>query len=436
MECSNCGSAVSAGMKFCKVCGTQVDAPASVAVASLEACPNCGAAYAPGARFCKTCGHAFALITASTPPAQPYETLTMAPSRPVASPVVEPPQHAPLQVTDTASVDEVIAPSESVSPAVSAQVDERAAAATAPAAVGAAATAGTGAAFDIPDHPDPVAAQLPLPRSRRQVNGGPPGWLLGVFAAVIVVLLSGAAFFAYYKFFRPVPHAQAMSAAPASAAPGPAATTTMPVANAPQATTIATASPAQAPAANAAVGEPVANTPTQLPVATAPGQQEATPSPSQTAIPVSSLPPRRPEIATSLPVDHTLRIASDLVRKGERAAARGDYADAIRHARSALDVHPGYSAAERLLRRAQDEQQQARAQSVQTESATPPAPLASPQQTVAAVPSGPTPDELYNQRAHSECARGLFGKACRHQIREQICAGVTPGMQGASLCKQ
>lgn len=48
----------------------------------------------------------------------------------------------------------------------------------------------------------------------------------------------------------------------------------------------------------------------------------------------------------------------------------------------------------------------------------------------------PTPDELYNSEAHSQCAGGLFGKDCRHRIREQICAGVAPGSPGATVCNK
>ena len=50
--------------------------------------------------------------------------------------------------------------------------------------------------------------------------------------------------------------------------------------------------------------------------------------------------------------------------------------------------------------------------------------------------AGLTPDELYNSEAHSQCARGLFGVACRHRIRKQVCAGISSGAAGASVCEK
>ncbi|MGD0948538.1 MAG: adenylate/guanylate cyclase domain-containing protein [Candidatus Binatia bacterium] len=46
MHCTNCGTELIAGKRFCHICGTQV---------SLT-CPNCGSTIEPGFRFCPDCG--------------------------------------------------------------------------------------------------------------------------------------------------------------------------------------------------------------------------------------------------------------------------------------------------------------------------------------------------------------------------------------------
>jgi hypothetical protein len=138
-------------------------------------------------------------------------------------------------------------------------------------------------------------------------------------------------------------------------------------------------------------------------------------------------------------VDHTLQMASDLVRKGERAYARGDYPTAIRHAHSALDVRPGYADAERLLKRAQAAQRRIAEQ--QEEEARRQAAAQAEQARAAAAaraaqaPPAPTPDQIYDRRAHDECARGFFGKACRHKIRQEVCVGVSLTAPGTSVCR-
>ncbi len=55
VTCSNCGSAIPAGKKFCPDCGT----PAPQQTASL--CPECGAELIPGKKFCAECGHKLVL---------------------------------------------------------------------------------------------------------------------------------------------------------------------------------------------------------------------------------------------------------------------------------------------------------------------------------------------------------------------------------------
>ena len=55
MRCTNCGTALPSGAKFCAECGTPV----------VSACQNCGTELVPGAKFCLECGSP----TASAPPA-------------------------------------------------------------------------------------------------------------------------------------------------------------------------------------------------------------------------------------------------------------------------------------------------------------------------------------------------------------------------------
>ncbi len=47
--CPECGNPVTAGSKFCNICGTKLQAPPPV-------CPGCGAQLAEGSRFCNICG--------------------------------------------------------------------------------------------------------------------------------------------------------------------------------------------------------------------------------------------------------------------------------------------------------------------------------------------------------------------------------------------
>lgn len=55
---------------------------------------------------------------------------------------------------------------------------------------------------------------------------------------------------------------------------------------------------------------------------------------------------------------------------------------------------------------------------------------------VASTPQAPTPDSEYYRRTNSECAHGFFGKSCRHNIRQQVCANVQPNSPDASVCKE
>lgn len=248
---------------------------------------------------------------------------------------------------------------------------------------------------------------------------GPPGWLIGV---VVVVIVLAVAAFAYFRFFKAAPQGAAVVATPAASAPAVGSAPTLATAQ-----PGAASAPAAVPPAAPAASEPAA--PAAQPAAPAPQPAE---QPAVASAPTATAPA---EVAPA-PVDQTLQVAAGLVRKGERAYAQGDYEQAYRHARSALDVHPGYAPAERLMRRAEQTQQQVAAQQAQAQSQAAAAAAARDQAAAAAAaPPKPTPDEIYNQRAHSECARGLFGKSCRHKVRVAVCQGVSPDAPGATVCK-
>lgn len=287
----------------------------------------------------------------------------------------------------------------------------------------------------------PPERSRPVPPSRAsREKSGPPGWLWPVVGAVVVIVVVAVAAVAYLKFFRAAPAPQAVAesstvAAPASPAPAPsavaevAAAASQPAASASAAAPVAAATAGLVPQQVAAAQAP--SVPVQQPAATESVQAQPT---AQQAAPTVAQEPAAPPPAA--PIDHTLKIAADLVQKGERAYAQRNYAKASQHARSALDVHPGYAPAERLLRRAGDAQARVAQRQQQAEQQR----LADEQkrkqaEAEAAKPKGPTPDELYNQRAHSECARGFFGKSCRHKVRIAVCQGVKPGSPGSTVCE-
>lgn len=274
-------------------------------------------------------------------------------------------------------------------------------------------------------------------------RSGLPGWAIGLIIVVVLVLVGGAAAFAYMKYFRTAPTAEVVASAPTMSAPvsepsasAPAASNALaPIESAMEAAT-ATPGNAQAPVpgapVNAGEGMPQ-SAPAQQP-APAVETQPSTPAqaaPSQAA-PVEQAPP---------PVDRTVTIAADLVRKGEYAYSQGDYETAVRRAHSALDVRAGYAPAERLLKRAYAAQKQVSEQQArdQQEQAAEQQRAQAAQARAAAAQAAarrPTPDDLYNQRAHSECARGLFGKSCRHKIRVEVCQGVAAGSPGSTVCSE
>jgi hypothetical protein len=236
--------------------------------------------------------------------------------------------------------------------------------------------------------------------------------LIGLVTVLVVVAVGGAAAFAYFKFAKPAPQQGVAATSPAVSAPA-------------SGTAPAPSAPASVPAANA--GEPA---PTQP----APEQQTPTVA-SQPGAPAQAA---QPEQAPPPAVDHTLKIAADLVSKGERAYSQGDYERAVRHARSALDVRAGYAPAERLLKRAYAAQKQVSEQQAreQQQIAAEQQRAQAEREQAAAAAQAPTPDAIYNQRAHSECARGLFGKSCRHKVRVAVCEGVKPGSPGSTVCTE
>ncbi len=238
---------------------------------------------------------------------------------------------------------------------------------------------------------------------------------MGVLVVLAIVIVGGAAAFAWESFSKPVP---AINGAPVTTSATGAASAA------------STMQAAAQPAPGVTASEPPNGPSAPMPASAVPPAAIASSQSTASA-------------QAAAPMDRSLQIATDLVRKGEQAYARGDYAVAIRSAHSALDVYPGHAGAERLLRRADAarqrraaEQQQRQQQAQQAQQQAAAAALAKQRAAAAAaLPPPPTPDQLYDQRAHSECARGLFGKACRHRIRQQVRAGASLTAPGANVCK-
>lgn len=248
-----------------------------------------------------------------------------------------------------------------------------------------------GVTLDLPKRAEEAvsSAQVPaevspLQRQRRGSNRI-PGWIMGAVAAAVVVAVGGGAFAAYYEFFRSTPQstaaagsAPAGSAAPqASGNPGVAGITSaapssspiemVPVAPPASAVASAAVAPVTSAQAQAVVPSPIApaNPVSSAALAQLPESGAvAQPPPSVTRPAVPPAPPVSPRrtvarAPAAQPVDHSLDVASKLVSKGEAAFNRQDYSTAIANANAALEVHPGYSRAERLLREARTAQRQA-----------------------------------------------------------------------------
>jgi hypothetical protein len=57
-NCSKCGAAIAAGVKFCGSCGT----PVPISASAGKFCSECGAKNESGAKFCKNCGKPIAAV--------------------------------------------------------------------------------------------------------------------------------------------------------------------------------------------------------------------------------------------------------------------------------------------------------------------------------------------------------------------------------------
>jgi predicted amidophosphoribosyltransferase len=70
--CPSCHAAVSAGTRFCRACGAQLDGPSPAAVTPSRppapVCPNCQAQVESWASFCRHCGWSLSTPGASTTP--------------------------------------------------------------------------------------------------------------------------------------------------------------------------------------------------------------------------------------------------------------------------------------------------------------------------------------------------------------------------------
>ena len=53
IACPSCGAVNDPGTKFCRECGTKLEAPAAP---EKRICPACGAEVTPGTKFCSECG--------------------------------------------------------------------------------------------------------------------------------------------------------------------------------------------------------------------------------------------------------------------------------------------------------------------------------------------------------------------------------------------
>ena len=418
MECQKCGKVAPDGVKFCPGCGARLDAVSAPMPVAGETCPACGAPHAQGAKFCKHCGASFQTAASASAPREP------APPIPVStmSEVSAEPAGAEASVIRQEMASDIgpatgdrasaVTPPEPSPPVVPETPAEPVAAPSVQAEAGKPAPSPERESFVV----SATSASIDAPSAR----GGRRGWLIGGLAAAVVVIVLAGAAVAYFRFAKPAPETRATKVAPAPAVSSSGA---MSVASAPAASTAITSGPAAFSSATSVAPSPAPTE--QAQVATVPAESPAAS--------VATSTPATP------PVDHTLQMASDLVRKGERAYARGDYPTAIRHAHSALDVRPGYADAERLLKRAQAAQRRIAEQ--QEEEARRQAAAQAEQARAAAAaraaqaPPAPTPDQIYDRRAHDECARGFFGKACRHKIRQEVCVGVSLTAPGTSVCR-
>jgi hypothetical protein len=96
------------------------------------------------------------------------------------------------------------------------------------------------------------------------------------------------------------------------------------------------------------------------PASTAAAQAAAqVPASSPAAQPAAPVPDKPAPPPPDSPSNRMLEVAAGLLREGERNYRQQNYSAAIANAKAALQVNPGDPAAKRLLRRAQQAQQQA-----------------------------------------------------------------------------
>ncbi|MBS0457096.1 MAG: zinc ribbon domain-containing protein [Proteobacteria bacterium] len=372
-------------------------------------CSTCGIDAVDGAKFCHGCGSPFAADAAPTSAASGSAT-DGAPAP--AAPAVDPP--APAAAAEPPAAD---------APGAPVSLD------------------GIG----------PMSAPV-RPMSRKPSRGP----LAAVLSVVALAALAGG-YGVYHTYYQnpasasgnPTTPVPASTPAPApAAAPATAATAATSAANAVDAlsqafggtSSAATAPAADAPAAAAGAPPPAdgqAPAPATTPAdAQAPMAGQAPPPDAPGAGPGddrSAQYPQPPQGAG------TLQPATDFVVQGEQAFAQRDYQGAMGYAQSALQIQPGFRRAQRLLQRAryalqaparqqrlaQRRREMRQRQAMQMAQRPPPRPRY----------YGPSPDQVYYQRAHDECEPGIFGKDCRHRIRGEVCAGVIPGYPGTTVCR-
>jgi len=74
-QCSNCGSGLPEGAKFCSNCGTK-----TVAERTAGYCRECGAEIKPAAKFCQACGQSVSGVNAAASVDDHVETIENAPT--------------------------------------------------------------------------------------------------------------------------------------------------------------------------------------------------------------------------------------------------------------------------------------------------------------------------------------------------------------------
>ncbi|MEX1828208.1 zinc ribbon domain-containing protein [Luteibacter sp. CQ10] len=300
MKCMQCGQAHEGDTRFCRACGTRIEA-----VAEPVACAGCGSALAPGARFCKQCGTPSVPATAAN--ASPVTGL-VEPESTRSAVVEDRPDDAPHTVEPTV-------------------VDESGAGAAAP-----------GPIESRPRMRGPLIAAAVI--GAVVIAGGVVTWMFlrgDAGQRSVDAPVASASAPAPVRVETPAAPAAAPVAAPVVEAPKPPEDTRQSEQPAPPV--------AEAPRQEAAkVADVDAKSP-EVDRARRVGRTRARPVTGDDGTPVKEAPMRD--------------VALNLVREGERAYSRQDYSTAIANARAALGVSPGFDRARKLLDESQRAQQQA-----------------------------------------------------------------------------